>query len=352
MGGDQNQVILATAGYDHTIRFWQAHSGICQRTVQHPDSQVNAMEITPDKLLLAAAGYQHIRMYDINSNNPNPVVNYDGVSKNVTSVGFHEDGRWMYTGGEDCSARIWDLRSRNLQCQRIFQANHPVNCVFVHPNQGELYVGDQSGIIHIWDLRTDQNEQLVTDPDVAVQYIHIDQDGMYLAAIDNKGDCYLFSLKPGNESAPSRPIRRIKLKAHQQYGLKCKFSPDSTLLVTTSADKSAKVWKTATLFHSLDEQKPSSESEKESPSPPPTSETITTEVRGWKVAEATPMVELKDPNQRWVWDAAFSSDSRYLLTASSDNLARLWNLSTGSVELEYTGHQKALTALAFKDGAH
>lgn len=55
-------------------------------------------------------GYQHIRMYDLNSNNPNPVINYDGVSKNITSVGFHEDGRWMYTGGEDCLARIWDLR--------------------------------------------------------------------------------------------------------------------------------------------------------------------------------------------------------------------------------------------------
>lgn len=28
-------LILATAGYDHTVRFWQAHSGICTRTVQH-----------------------------------------------------------------------------------------------------------------------------------------------------------------------------------------------------------------------------------------------------------------------------------------------------------------------------
>ncbi|KAG8145423.1 putative Target of rapamycin complex subunit lst8 protein [Naja naja] len=131
-------VILATAGYDHTVRFWQAHSGICTRTVQHQDSvsfgalgrgggvrglgrlppgflnrapqQVNALEITPDRTMVAAAGYQHIRMYDLNSNNPNPVINYDGVSKNITSVGFHEDGRWMYTGGEDCMARIWDLR--------------------------------------------------------------------------------------------------------------------------------------------------------------------------------------------------------------------------------------------------
>ena len=35
---NNDPVILATAGYDHTIRFWQAHSGICHRTVQHPDS--------------------------------------------------------------------------------------------------------------------------------------------------------------------------------------------------------------------------------------------------------------------------------------------------------------------------
>lgn len=319
------QVIFATGGYDHTIRFWQAHNGICQRTVQHPDSQVNSMDVTPDKQLLAAAGYQHIRMYDVNSNNPNPVINYDGVSKNVTSVGFHEDGCWMYTGSEDCSARIWDLRSRNLQCQRIFQANQPVNSVCLHPNQGELYLGDQSGIIHVWDLRTDHNEQILTDADVSIQYIHIDPEGTYLAAIDNKGDCHIFSLLAGREDSPSRPIKKLKLSAHKNYGLKCKFSPDSTLLVTTSADKTAKIWKTSDL--------------------------VGEENSGKNSSEKTPLIELKDPNQRWVWDTAFTSDSKYLLTASSDNFARLWNLSSGTAELEYSGHQKSLTSLAFRDGA-
>ena len=38
MGNGGDQVILATGGYDHSIKFWQAHSGVCQRTVQHPDS--------------------------------------------------------------------------------------------------------------------------------------------------------------------------------------------------------------------------------------------------------------------------------------------------------------------------
>lgn len=35
---DAEQAIFATGGYDHTIKIWQTHSGICQRTVQHTDS--------------------------------------------------------------------------------------------------------------------------------------------------------------------------------------------------------------------------------------------------------------------------------------------------------------------------
>lgn len=33
-----SQVILATAGYDHTIRFWDATTSTCYRTLQHADS--------------------------------------------------------------------------------------------------------------------------------------------------------------------------------------------------------------------------------------------------------------------------------------------------------------------------
>lgn len=38
-----------------------------------------------------------------------------------------------------------------------------------------------------------------------------------------------------------------------------------------------------------------------------------------------------------------------LLLASSDNVARLWNVNSGEVIREYVGHQKAVTCVAFRD---
>ncbi|MBA0551282.1 hypothetical protein Gorai_023494, partial [Gossypium raimondii] len=146
----QPSVILATASYDHTIRFWEAKSGRCYRTIQYPDSQVNRLEITPDKRYLAAAGNPHIRLFDINSSSPQPVMSYDSHTNNVMAVGFQCDGKWMYSGSEDGTVKIWDLRAPG--CQREYESRGAVNTVVLHPNQTELISGDQNGNIRVWDL--------------------------------------------------------------------------------------------------------------------------------------------------------------------------------------------------------
>ena len=49
-------------------------------------AQVNKLEITADKQLLAAAGNPQIRLFEVNSNNPQPVLSFDSHSNNVTAV--------------------------------------------------------------------------------------------------------------------------------------------------------------------------------------------------------------------------------------------------------------------------
>uniref|UniRef100_A0A1D1Y674 Target of rapamycin complex subunit LST8 n=1 Tax=Anthurium amnicola TaxID=1678845 RepID=A0A1D1Y674_9ARAE len=149
----QPSVILATAAYDHMIRFWEAKSGRCYRTIQYPDSQVNRLEITPDKQYLAAAGNPHIRLFEVNSNRAEPVISYESHTNNVMAVGFQCDGNWMYSGSEDGTIKIWDLRAPG--CQREYESRAAVNTVVLHPNQMELISGDQNGNIRVWDLNAD-----------------------------------------------------------------------------------------------------------------------------------------------------------------------------------------------------
>ena len=114
-------VILATAGYDHTIRFWEA-AGMCHRdhTLEYRDSQVNQLAITGDKYLLGVAGNPHVRLYEINSNNFNPLLSFDGHVGNVTSVGFQKDRKWLYSGGEDATVKIWDIRGPDFFQRKFY----------------------------------------------------------------------------------------------------------------------------------------------------------------------------------------------------------------------------------------
>jgi target of rapamycin complex subunit LST8 len=47
-----------------------------------------------------------VRLFEIASQNPNPVVAYDGHTTNVTDIGFQKDSKWMFTGSEDGSIKV------------------------------------------------------------------------------------------------------------------------------------------------------------------------------------------------------------------------------------------------------
>jgi target of rapamycin complex subunit LST8 len=104
-----SSLVLATAGYDHTIRFWEATTGICWRTIPHNDSHVNKLEISQDKKWLAAAGNPAVRVYDIQSNATAPFYTFQGHTSNVSAIGFNKEGRWLYSGMFMAGLPWWQL---------------------------------------------------------------------------------------------------------------------------------------------------------------------------------------------------------------------------------------------------
>jgi len=404
-------VVLATAGYDHKIRFWEAPSGVCVRMIKFADSQVNRLEITPDKQFIAASGNPAIRLYEIehqpqqsNSNQQEPqqaVLTLEGHTNNVTAIGFQKDGRYLYSSSEDGTIKVCDLRNPNYS--RSFDVGAPVNSVCLRSDRDEFIAGDQDGFVKVFDLgssgcinsvkpsvsyssssagrngntaaerqidfpnnrsktpevhpmdkKTRSNSAASfgygtssgsrrnwSEGSVPIQSVDISEDSRTLVAVSNHGTVFVWdpsSSKPalldddndgaatsgmGSSNSWLRPITKFRAHAEKPgaYCLHAKIAPDCRHLVTTASDGTAKLFDTTT----------------------------------WELTQT--LVDNNNNNQDntggrvtpWVWDAAFCADSSYIVTASSDHVARLWNLRTGDVVRSYHGHQSAVTCVALND---
>ncbi|KAG9040239.1 TOR complex subunit lst8 [Tulasnella sp. JGI-2019a] len=310
-GQQDLSVVLVTGSYDHEIRFWEAWSGICSRTIARAgeSGQVNRIAISPDKRLLAAAIHKKVAVYEVAGTSNTPIVVFEGHTGNVTSVSFHAEGKWVVTGSEDGTIRIWDLRTSHLY--RSYDNGSPVNDVCIHPNQGELISCDQSGAVKQWDLTENTcTLELAPAGDVPIRSVTIASDGSCLVAGNNKGKIFIWKL--GNNPAKEKYVALCRFQAHNRYLTRCLLSPDVKLLATCSSDATVKIWSMAPNF----------------------------ECKLEKVLQG---------HQRWVWDCAFSADSAYLVTASSDHVARLWELASGETVRQYNGHRKAAVCVALND---
>ncbi|KAL8280696.1 hypothetical protein RQP46_007019 [Phenoliferia psychrophenolica] len=328
---DALSVILVTGGYDNTIRFWEAWSGVCSRTLNHQEHQVNRLAISPDKRFLAAAGNGTVKLYDIATSasgsggaNVGPLVTLTGHTANVTSLAWHAEAKWLVSGSEDGTVKIWDVRTASPQ--RNYAHFAPVNDIALHSNQGELISCDQSGAIKIWDLGGDCcSHELLPEEDVPMRSVSVASDGSALVAGSHNGTVYVWTIQPGVSFTDLQP--KTRFPAHSRYLIKVLMSPDTKNLATCSADTTIKIWST------------------------PTSTNAPRVSLNGEGDGAYKLEKVLQGHQRWVWDMAYSADSAYLVSASSDHTARLWELASGTTVRQYSAHHKACVAVALNDSS-
>ena len=199
-------VVLVTGGFDHKLRFWEATSGVCTSTITFSEtSQVNCVQISPDKTLLAAGGNPLINIYDISGSSANnddkPILTYSGHSSNVMAVGFQKDLKWLYSCSDDGTIKVWDPRSNKTS--RTYDCGCAVNTLVLHPNQSELISGDQNGYLRVWNLGSPPREPT---------YIH--------AYIHTRTRTHLFT-----RPQPSAPQRRTRAPRSTCPSPTCPFDP-------------------------------------------------------------------------------------------------------------------------------
>ncbi|NCT50470.1 MAG: hypothetical protein GPJ04_03315 [Microcystis aeruginosa G13-03] len=298
----QNGQLLASASDDYTVKIWGIDYTLVTNSDGKADCQINGTLLTTleghhdwvwdvsfscisdSKLLASASDDNSIKLWNLDVEFPQ---NIQAHQEKVWAVSFSSDSQFLATASSDRTVKIWNLEEKKL--------------------------------LKTLDEHTDW-----------VWTVNFSPDGKFLAS--GGGDKSLKIWKVGESISEISLIEDINIQNHQYAHKDCiccvKFSPNSQLLASASADNTIKLWdikgnyintlkghtdKVYGIYFSSDGEKIISVSADKT-------------IKLWSCSTGE---EIKTfyGHKEWVNYAAFSPDDQYIASASNDNTIRIWDLN-------------------------
>ena len=138
---------------------------------------------------------------------------------------------------------------------------------------------------------------------------------------------------------------------HQDAVENVAFSPDGARILTTSADKTAKLWDAASgkLLASFDHLGGVLHALFSPDGARILTASMDNTAKLWDAASGKLLASFQ--HQNWIWHGAFSADGTRILTASADKTARLWDARSGKLIASFDHQDEVNDAVFSPDGA-
>src|SRR5262245_42490879 len=143
--------LLASAGYDRTIKLWDTATGKEVRTLKDHSDTIYGLSFSPDgKLLASAAADRALKVWDVASGKR--LYTLGDNTDWVYAVAWSPDGKHLAAGGVDRSIRVWEATAEAGQLVRsVFAHEAPITRLAYSADGKTLYSAGEQGIVKSWD---------------------------------------------------------------------------------------------------------------------------------------------------------------------------------------------------------
>jgi WD40 repeat protein len=288
---------ILSAGGDMVLRLWNAETGAELQNLKSHQGTITAAAFSPDGSRVASAdAARRITIWDLNGK----AVTIPDEPAVVMAVAFSPDGKQLASGHVDQTIRLWDTATG--KGGPVWIAHHEAVSGLAFSRDGKLLAScgaDQ--LVKVWKLdRIPQGPITLAGHAGPLSSVAFRPDGRYLASAGADHVIKLWKL----ERDGGKEVQN--LRGHKDWVTSVTFSRDGFYLLSASVDQTVKLWEVTT---------------RELP----------------QLAEHAGLVEA----------CTISPDGKLIASGSTDRTIKVWDLASGGERFTLSGHQAAVSALAF-----
>ncbi|EPQ54783.1 hypothetical protein GLOTRDRAFT_42827 [Gloeophyllum trabeum ATCC 11539] len=220
---------IASGSWDNTIRVWNAQTGepVGVPLTGH-EAQVNSVAFSPDGKYIASGSHDKtIRVWNAETREPvvGPLTGHElGVSSVaispdgkepvgepltghgdlLNSVAFSPDGKYIASGSDDKTIRVWNAQTREPVGEPLTGHGDLVNSVAFSPDGKYIASGSDDKTIRVWNAQT-------REPVVLLRTAILDETGW----LRSPGGDLLLWIPPVHRKGFLRPNALFVIGAHQ-----------------------------------------------------------------------------------------------------------------------------------------